>query len=106
MADFENNIPLNPNTSFCVGSISKQFTAFAVMLLKEQGKLDYSNTVGEIFPELPRYMHPITLKNLMQHTSGLRRTHYGEQDGLKNEEIYQNFLKTEGDTLLFEPGSD
>ena len=106
MADFQNSQPLDANTSFCLGSISKQFTAFAIMLLKEQGKLEYTTQVGQIFPELPKYMHPITLKNLMQHTSGLRRTHYGEPDGLKNEDIYQNFLKTEGDTLLFAPGTD
>lgn len=106
MADFDHDLPLNINTSFCLGSISKQFTAFAIMLLKEKGKLDYGDTVGKIFPELPKYMHQITLTNLMQHTSGLRRTHYGEQDGLKNEEIYQNLLKTKGDTLLFEPGTD
>lgn len=105
-ADVENNIPLNSNTSFCLGSISKQFTAFGIMLLKDQNKVTYSTTVGQIFPELPKYMHPITLKNLMQHTSGLKRTHYGDQDGLKNEEIYQNFLKTEGESLLFEPGTD
>lgn len=105
MADFEKDRSLNPNTAFCLGSISKQFTAFAIMLLKENGQLEYTDSVGKLFPELPKYMHRITLKNLMQHTSGLRRTHYGEQDGLKNEEIYQNFLKTEGDTLLFAPGT-
>ena len=106
LADFENQQPLNANTSFCLGSISKQFTAFAIMILEDQGKLEYSTRVGQIFPELPKYMHPITLKNLMQHSSGLRRTHYGEPDGLKNEDIYQNFLATEGDTLLFAPGTD
>ncbi len=105
-ADFENDISLNLNSSFCLGSISKQFTAFGIMLLKKQGKLTYTSTVGEIFPELPKYMHKITLKNLMQHTSGLKRTHYGDPDGLKNEDIYQNFLQTKGDTLLFEPGTD
>jgi len=106
MADFEKERPLNPNTAFCLGSISKQFTAFGIMLLKEQGKLDYSDTVGKIFPELPTYMHNITLKNLMQHTSGLKRTHYGEEDGLKNEQIFQNLMNTQGDELLFDPGVD
>ncbi|MEO1655477.1 MAG: serine hydrolase domain-containing protein, partial [Bacteroidota bacterium] len=106
LADVEKNIPLNANTSFCLGSISKQFTAFAIMLLVEQGKLAYTTQVGEIFPALPTYMHPITLKQLMQHTSGLRRTHYGAPDGLKNEEIYQNFLKATEDSLLFAPGTE
>lgn len=106
MADFENGIPLTPNSSFCLGSISKQFTAFAIMLLQNQGKLNYADTVGELFPELPQHMHPISLKNLMQHTSGLKRTHYGDQDGLTNDQIYQNFLAAKNDTLLFEPGTD
>lgn len=106
IADFDNNIPLELNSSFCVGSIAKQFTAFSIMLLKDMGKLNYLDKVGEIFPELPKHMHSITLKNLMQHTSGLKVRHYGEEDGLTNEDIYQNFLKSKGDTLLFEPGTD
>lgn len=105
MADFGANLPLTPNTAYCLGSISKQFTAFGIMLLKEKGKLEYSDTVGKIFPELPKYMHDITMKNLMQHTSGLRRTHYGDDDGLKNERIFKNLMNTQGDVLLFEPGT-
>ncbi|MEX0288081.1 MAG: serine hydrolase, partial [Flavobacteriaceae bacterium] len=69
-------------------------------------KLDYSDTVGTFFPELPSYMHKITLENLMQHTSGLRRTHYQEKDSLENKEIFQNFLNAKSDSLLFEPGTD
>lgn len=106
LRDFDKNTPLNLNSTFCLGSISKQFTAFAIMLLKHQGKLAYSDTVGQLFPEMPAYMHGITLEQLMQHTSGLRRTHYGEADDLTNDQIYQNLLKTEGDSLLFEPGTD
>lgn len=104
MANFEKEEGLNSNTAFCLGSISKQFTAFGIMLLKEKGKLEYSGRVGEIFPELPKYMHEITLKNLMQHTSGLKRTHYGDEDGLRNEQIFQNLINSEGDSLLFKPG--
>lgn len=106
MGDFEKEVPLDLNTAFCLGSISKQFTAFGIMLLKEQGKLEYSDTVGKIFPELPKYMHNITLKNLMQHTSGLRRTHYGDEDGLRNGQIFQNLVNAKEDALLFEPGTD
>ncbi|MEM8898169.1 MAG: serine hydrolase [Bacteroidota bacterium] len=106
LADFEKDIPLDPNTSFCLGSISKQFTAFAIMLLKDQGKLTYETSVKEIFPELPTHMHEITVKQLMQHSSGLKRTHYGEPDGLTNEDIFQNFLKAKEDTLMFKPGTD
>lgn len=104
--DFENSKPLNINTSFCLGSISKQFTAMGIMVLEEMDKLNYSDTLGEIFPELPEYLHKITIKNLLQHTSGLKRTHYQNHDGLMNDEIFQILMKTEGDKLMFEPGTD
>lgn len=106
MADFATKKPLSIHTPFCVGSITKQFTAMGIMILSEQGKLTYSDTIGKLFPQLPPYLHGITVKNLLQHTSGLKRTHYQEHDGLVNEEIFQNLLKSGGDKLLFEPGTD
>ena len=106
MSDVKNEVPLNLNSSFCVGSIAKQFTAFSIMLLVDMGKLNYNDKVGDIFPELPAHMHPITLINLMQHTSGLKRTHYGSPDGLTNEDIYNNLVNAKDDKLLFPPGTD
>lgn len=106
LADPGTGRALNANTSFCLGSISKQFTAFGIMLLQEQGKLRVSDTLGEVFPEMPQYLHPITLEQLMQHSSGLKRTHYEEHDGLTNREIFENLMNSQGDQLLFEPGTD
>lgn len=105
MLDFDKETSLDLNSSFCVGSIAKQFTAFSIMLLKDMGKLNYSDKVGDLLPELPKHMHPITLKHLMQHTSGLKVRHYGEEEGLTNKDIYANFLKSDKDTLLFKPGT-
>lgn len=106
LSNVENDIPLNLNSSFCVGSIAKQFTAFAIMLLIEQGKLNYNDKVGDLFPELPSHMHPISLLNLMQHTSGLKMFHYGSPDGLTNEDIYNNLVNAKDDKLLFKSDTD
>ncbi|MBD2700094.1 serine hydrolase [Spirosoma sp. BT702] len=105
-ADFETQRPLTSHTPFCVGSIAKQFTAMGIMILEQRGQLQYSDTVGALFPQLPPYLHGITIKNLLQHTSGLKRTHYQEHDGLVNEEVYQNLRNSVGDQLLFAPGTN
>lgn len=102
-SDIENKIELTKNTPFCVASITKQFTARGIMILVAQNKLKYSNTIGEIFPELPKYLHPIKIKNLLQHTSGLKRTHYEHHEKLTNEEVFNNLMQTSSDDLLFEP---
>lgn len=72
MADLEHGIPNTPETTFEGGSLSKQFTAAAVMLLVLEGKLSLDDDVREYVPELPDYGTPITLHRLMTHTSGLR----------------------------------
>jgi CubicO group peptidase (beta-lactamase class C family) len=72
MADLEHGIPISPDTVFQIGSTSKQFTAMAVILLAEEGKLSLDDPVRKYIPELPDYGSPITLRHLMYHTSGLR----------------------------------
>lgn len=72
MADLEHGIPNTPETIFEGGSLSKQFTAAAVVLLALDGKLSLDDDVREYVPELPDYGHTITLHHLMTHTSGLR----------------------------------
>ncbi|MDX1493435.1 MAG: serine hydrolase domain-containing protein [Longimicrobiales bacterium] len=72
MADLEHGIPNTPETIFEGGSLSKQFTAAAVVLLALDGKLTLDDDVREYVPELPDYGHTITLRHLMTHTSGLR----------------------------------
>lgn len=72
MADLENPVRNTPSTIFEAGSVSKQFVTAPVILLHLEGKLDLDDDVREYVPELPDYDHTITLRNLMNHTSGLR----------------------------------
>ncbi len=72
MADLEHSIAITPESVFEAGSISKQFTAFAVLLLEQQGKLSLDDSVRRYFPELPEYLAPVTIRHLLTHTSGLR----------------------------------
>ncbi len=72
MADLEHAVPNTPDTVFEVGSVSKQFTAAAVLLLAERGKISLDDDVRRYFPELPQYGRPIAIRNLLNHTSGLR----------------------------------
>ncbi|MDP2884177.1 MAG: serine hydrolase domain-containing protein [Ignavibacteria bacterium] len=72
MADLEHGIPNSPETVFEAGSVSKQFTAAAIVLLAQQGKLGLDDEVRKYIPELPDYGCSITLRHLLNHTSGLR----------------------------------
>ena len=72
MANLEYGIANGPNTVFRIGSTSKQFTAMAIALLAEQGKLSLDDDIHEFFPEMPDYGEPVTVRHLIHHTSGLR----------------------------------
>jgi CubicO group peptidase (beta-lactamase class C family) len=72
MADLEHNIPNTPATIFEGGSVSKQFTAAAVILLALDGVLSLDDDVRKYVPEVPDYGTTITLRHLLTHTSGLR----------------------------------
>jgi len=72
MADLEHDVPNRPDTIFEAGSVSKQFTAAAVLLLAQDGKLSLDDPVRKHVPELPDYGHPLTIRHMLQHTSGLR----------------------------------
>lgn len=61
----------SPGTNFRLASFTKQFTAMAIMLLVHDGKLHYDDRLTQIFPEFPAYGKDITLRNLLNHTSGL-----------------------------------
>jgi CubicO group peptidase (beta-lactamase class C family) len=72
MADLEHDIANSTGTIFEAGSVSKQFTAAAVVLLAQQGRLSLDDDVRKHVPELPDYGTPITIRHLLTHTSGLR----------------------------------
>ncbi|MDE2784589.1 MAG: serine hydrolase [Gemmatimonadota bacterium] len=72
MADLTHGIPFTPETSTNIGSTSKQFTAFAVMLQQERGLLDLDDDIRSHIPELPAFAETIQVRHLLTHTSGLR----------------------------------
>jgi CubicO group peptidase (beta-lactamase class C family) len=72
MSDLERETPNTVDTVFEAGSISKQFTAAAVMLLARDGKLTLDDPVRRHIPELPDYGAPLTVRQMLTHTSGLR----------------------------------
>ena len=72
MADLDHDIPIKPDTVFHVASVSKQFTAMAILLLAKQGKLSLDDEVRKHIPELRDFGHKLTIRHLLHHTSGLR----------------------------------
>lgn len=72
MADLERAVPLTPTSILEAGSVSKQFTAAAVLLLARDGKLSLDDPVRRWVPEVPEVVAPITLRQMLHHMSGLR----------------------------------
>ena len=72
MADLDHNVPITPTTVFHVASMSKQFVAASILMLARQGKLSLDDPARKYIPELPDFGTPITIRELMHHTSGLR----------------------------------
>jgi CubicO group peptidase (beta-lactamase class C family) len=72
LAEMEHKIPNTPETIFESGSVAKQFTAAALVLLQLDGKLDLDDPVRKYIAELPDYGEPLTIRHLLTHTAGLR----------------------------------
>jgi CubicO group peptidase (beta-lactamase class C family) len=72
LADLEFNVPNTTQTIFESGSVAKQFTAAALVLLQQDGKLSLGDPVRKYIPELPDYGSPLTIRHLLNHTSGIR----------------------------------
>lgn len=72
LAELEHRVPAKPDTIYEAGSIAKQFTAAAILLLADDGLLTLDDDVRRWLPELPDYGHTITIRHLLNHTSGLR----------------------------------
>ena len=69
--DLRSKAKIDARTNFRLASFTKQFTAMAIMLLVHQGKLRFDQTLRELFPDFPAYGKSITIRNLLNHTSGL-----------------------------------
>lgn len=79
MANLEHNVPNAPHTKFCIGSVTKQFTATAILQLQQQGLLDVSQAISTYLPEYPKG-EQITVHHLLNHTAGI----YNYTDALEN----------------------
>ncbi len=71
-ANLDNHVPITPRTVFDVASVTKQFTAAVISMLALEGALSLDDDVRRWLPELPAYDRPVTLRHMLQHTSGFR----------------------------------
>jgi CubicO group peptidase (beta-lactamase class C family) len=71
-ATLEYPVPITPETIFHVASVTKQFTAMSLVLLEQDSKLSLEDDIHKYLPELPDYGKRVTIRNLLQHTSGIR----------------------------------
>jgi CubicO group peptidase (beta-lactamase class C family) len=72
MANLEYDIPNSAETIFHLASVSKQFTAYAILLLQQQGKLNIDDDIHQYLPWFPYLKEKITIRSLLNHTSGIR----------------------------------
>jgi len=71
-ANLEHGIAISPSTVFDIASVSKQFAGMAISLLVERGRIDLGDDIREYLPDLPSFAWPVTIDNLVHHTSGIR----------------------------------
>ena len=106
-ADFKKETPLNKSSIFQLASVSKQFTAAAIMLLKERNQIKLTDTVNRYFPEFP-YQH-VTIKNLLNHTAGLPKyfwvaEHKWQQEKAPTNTEMMELLASSNVQRFFKPG--
>lgn len=111
LANLDDGIAITPKTVFHVASVSKQFTAFAIALLEEDGKIDVSADIHVYLPELPDFGASIKVRDLVHHTSGLKDqwallvlAGHDWSDVLSQREILA--LVARNPVLDFAPGTD
>jgi CubicO group peptidase (beta-lactamase class C family) len=112
LADLEHDVQNTPQTIFESGSVAKQFTAAALVLLQQDGKLSIDDPVRKYIPELPDYGSPLTIRHLLNHTAGLRDwgtvmslTGAGRGDRVINQDLAFDVI-THQRALDFKPGSE
>lgn len=71
LANIETGEPITTHTAFDLASVTKQFTAMCIMMLIERGRLKLDDRLLKFFPEFPAYARDITIRNLLNHTSGI-----------------------------------
>ncbi|MEL7122834.1 MAG: serine hydrolase domain-containing protein, partial [Bacteroidota bacterium] len=111
-ANLDQSIPNTDSTKFYIGSMSKQFTAAALLFLEEEGKVDLNDEVKKYLPSFPTYPWPVTLRHLLYHMSGLKDSNTLQlfqgvetnfEEVFTNKDLYQ--LQIRQKDLEFEPGT-
>ncbi len=110
-ANLEYDVPVTPQTIFHIASVSKQFTAFSILLLADEGKLSFDDDIRKYIPEVPDFGKTITLRHLASHTSGLRdqwnllaMAGWRLDDVITKEHVLKLVAKQKA--LNFEPGDE
>jgi CubicO group peptidase (beta-lactamase class C family) len=108
-ADYNSHQPLEENSIFDCSSVTKEFTAMGILLLKDKGRINYSDTLRKFFPELP-YSN-ITIQQLLTHTSGMPDgfdllEKYFDHNRIATNTDLINLLAQKKPALLFEPGKN
>jgi CubicO group peptidase (beta-lactamase class C family) len=104
LANVELQVPVKPETVFQSGSVGKQFTATAVMMLVEEGKLGLDDPLTKFFPDAPAAWKQVTIRELLSHTAGF--TDYPEKFDFRHDRTENEMLKmVEGIPLAFAPGT-
>jgi len=107
LADLKTKVLIEPKTNFRLASITKQFTAFSILLLEQENILALQDTLTKFFPNFPEYGNKITIKNILQHTSGLLdyEDYVDKTDSiqLKDKDVLAILMNQ--DSTYFNPGS-
>ena len=107
IANIESNQPVSETTNFRLASVTKQFTAMSILLLIENGRINFNTTIKELFPDFPEFGSKMNIKHLLQQTSGLIDYEDMIDDTvtiqLKDKDVLN--LMMQSDSTYFEPGS-
>lgn len=109
MANLELNVPMKADNVLRIGSITKQFTAIAILMLQEQGKLNIQDDITKYLPSYPTNGKKITIEHLLTHTSGIRSyTSLPDfMQKIRDDKSTSEMLKVFKDKdMLFEPGTE
>ena len=105
-SDVENNVPVTTSSHFRIASVSKSITAVAIIQLVEKGRIKLDEDARKYIPYFPKKKWKFTVRQLLNHTAGIRNYYYGEFDDTKH---YSNIKEAVGiiskDTLAYKPGT-
>ncbi len=101
MADLENAVPAKAETVYRIGSITKQFTAAAVMQLVEEGKIGLDDSMTLYLPDFPTQGHEVTIRHLLTHASGIQS--YTSMEGWSANQVFDLTEEEQVDLFKDEP---